>query len=163
MSTDYQVIPLTEAPSQELSITLNGQAVVLRVYTKSVNVPLLLPGQIATDPPTYKNSDPVFIDVRMTPFGGGNLAEVVLGVICHNATSIVRERYRGFVGDLAFYDLKGSDDPYGVPRRLPPYYLQSDFQMALPRTAGNHPADTSILGVCPGLGSRFILTYWPNP
>lgn len=162
MSVDYQVVPLTEAPSQQLSTTLGGQSVVIRVYTKSINVPMLQPGGMPTDPPYYRNTDPVFLDLYMAPAGGGGLEAVVLGVVGLHATRIVRDAYLGFVGDLAFYDLQGSDDPFGVPRVLPPYYLQSPYQMALPRSAGNHPADTSVLGVCPGLGTRFVLTYWPT-
>lgn len=161
MSTDYQVVPLTEAPSQQLSTTLGGQSVIIRVYTKSVNVPRLPPGAIATDPPFYKNADPLFLDLYKAA-ADGTLGAVVLGVTCLHATRIVRDAYLGFAGDLAFYDLQGTDDPFGVPRVLPPYYLQSEYQVALPRSAGNHPADTSILGVCPGLGTRFVLTYWPN-
>lgn len=161
MSTDYQVIPLTEAPSQQLSTTLNEQSVVIRVYTKSINVPRLMPGGIPTDPPYYKNTDPLFLDLYKTSIDG-TLETILLGAICLNAVRIVRDSYLGFVGDLAFYDLKGSEDPFGVPRVLPPYYLQSDYQMALKRSSHNHPADTTLLGVCPGLGTRFILTYWSD-
>lgn len=161
MSTDYQVIPLTEAPAQTLNANLGGQSCTIRVYTKSVNVPYQPPGTIPTDPPAYQNVGPLFLDLSVVPFLGGDLAPVVRGVICHHACRIVRDEYLGFTGDLAFYDLQGTDDPFGVPRRFPPYYLQSPYQLEQPRTSGNKPADTSILGVCPGLGTRFILTYWP--
>ena len=33
------------------------------------------------------------------------------GVMCLNATVIVRNTYLGFVGDLAFYDMQGATDP----------------------------------------------------
>lgn len=36
---------------------------------------------------------------------------IVGGVSCRNLTKIVRERYRGFVGDLMFQDTQGADDP----------------------------------------------------
>lgn len=162
MSINYQVIPLTEAPSQSLIANLSGQSCTIRVYTKSINVPYQSPDVIPTDPPTYQNVDPLFLDLSIVPRLGGDLTPVVLGVICHHANRIVRDTYLGFIGDLAFYDLQGTDDPFGVPRRFPPYYLQNTYQLEQPRTSANRPADTSILGVCPGLGSRFILTYWPD-
>lgn len=162
MSLDYFVIPLTEAPSQDLSTTLAGQVCRMVVYAKSVMAPILLPEMIATDPPVYQNVCPVYLDLYLTPAGGGAEELVVGGVVAHHATRIVRDTYLGFVGDLAFYDTQGEEDPFGVPRRLPPYYLQNPYQMALPRIAGNRPSNPNILGVCPGLGTRFILTYWPD-
>lgn len=162
MSTNYQIVPLTEAPSQTLTTTLGGQTCSIRVYTKSVNVPNQPPNAIPTDPPPYQNVNPVFLDLSVVPLLGSGLVPVVYGVICQHANRIVRDAYLGFTGDLAFYDLVGSDDPFGVPRRFPPYYLQSPYQLAQPRASGNRPADTSILGICPGLGSRFVLTYWPD-
>lgn len=143
-------------------MTLGAQACTLRVYSKSVMAPFFQPGMIATDPPVYRNTCPVYLDLLVVPVGGGDAELVVGGVIAHHATRIVRDTYLGFVGDLAFYDTQGSEDPFGVPRRLPPYYLQNPYQMALPRIAGNRPANPNILGVCPGLGTRFILTYWPD-
>lgn len=159
---DFQIVPLTTAPSQRLTVTLGTQACVITLYTKSINAPYREPHTLISDPPIYRNTDPLFLDLDVVPAGGGDAAQIIAGVICHNATRIVRDTYLGFIGDLAFFDTQGTDDPYGVPRRLPPYYLQNAYQMALPRGGGGVPIDTSILGVCPGLGSRFILTYWPD-
>lgn len=161
-SLDYQVVPLTTAPFQRLAVTLGVQSCSLNVYTKSINAAIREPGTIATDPPIYRNTDPLFLDLFIVPVGGGNLVQIIAGAQCHNAVRLVRDTYLGFIGDLAFYDTIGTDDPFGVPNRLPPYYLQNAYQMALPRGGGGRPSDTSLLGTCPGLGTRFILTYWPD-
>ncbi|WP_235012296.1 phage baseplate plug family protein [Caballeronia catudaia] len=39
----------------------------------------------------------------------GNL--IMAGVLCRNLVYLVREAYFGFVGDLAFVDSAGDDDP----------------------------------------------------
>lgn len=36
---------------------------------------------------------------------------IIGGVICENANRIVRSSYLGFVGDLAFFDTQGEEDP----------------------------------------------------
>ncbi|MHB8283477.1 MAG: phage baseplate plug family protein [Caulobacteraceae bacterium] len=37
---------------------------------------------------------------------------IVGGVLALQANLIVRDAYLGFVGDLAFFDTEGADDPY---------------------------------------------------
>ena len=78
------VVPLQPVPNQTLQVQLGNQ--------------------------------PVVLDVRQTLYGlsmdvyvGAEL--VVGGVLCQNLNRIVRYAYLGFVGDLAFADLQGSDDP----------------------------------------------------
>jgi hypothetical protein len=98
-----QVVPLRPVPAQRFQVTLSGQPVTLNLYARALTVPVA--GQIVTDPPVFYNVVPTFIDVYV------NDALVVGGVICRNQTLIVRDPYLGLVGDLAFQDLEGTDDP----------------------------------------------------
>jgi hypothetical protein len=161
LSLDYQIVPLTEDPSQNVTVTLNQQPCLLRVYTKSINVPIDDP-QIYTDPPTYVNQNPVFLDLFV------NDALVIGGVLCLNDVRIVRDAYLGFVGDLSIIDTSGAgEDPFGVPARLPPLDLLNEYQRTLARTGHDNTAlygkaPPLLAGRIPGLGTRFLLTYWPN-
>lgn len=155
-STDYQVIPVSEAPAQTINITLGNQSCRINIYTKSINVPIQGPTDIPSDPlPTYENQNPVFLDLYV------NDALIIGGVLCLNGTKIVRDAYLGFIGDLAFIDLQGDADPYGVPATLPPPDLRNWWQRHVPLSFGGK-APPAIAGKMPGLGTRFILTYWPD-
>jgi hypothetical protein len=79
-----QVIPLAAVPSQTLSVVLAGQSCRINVYAKTTGL---------------------YLDLYV------NDALIIGGVICLNTVLIVRDRYLGFIGDLAFFDLQGSDDP----------------------------------------------------
>jgi hypothetical protein len=153
-SSNYLIVPLTAVPSQVVTVTLGGQVCTIRIFTKSIYVPISAPGAIATDPPTYENANPVFVDVYV------NDAPIILGVLGLDRTRIVRDAYLGFIGDLAFVDTQGADDPYGVPRRLPPLRLRNADQLASFGIGENAP--DNVAGTCPGLGSRFLLTYWQS-
>lgn len=156
LSVSYFNVPLTTAPSQEVNVTLGGQPCRIRVYTKSINVPIHPPGTIVTYPPPYENTNPVFVDLYV------NDAIIIGGVLALNQNPIVRDKYLGFIGDLAFYDLSGKgEDPMGVPTRLPPPDLRNFFQRNLPAFLGGKYAPAAIAGSIPGLGNRFILTWWP--
>lgn len=78
-------IPLTQTPSQVVSVNLNGQNCVISVYTKGQNT---------------------FCDLVS---GGVTLLTTVL---CHDRDRIVRYSYLGFSGDLSFVDVQGRTDPY---------------------------------------------------
>lgn len=149
-----QIVPLTTAPSQQLTVTLGSQICTIRVFTKSINVPISPPGTIVTDPPVYENANPVFVDLYV------NDAAIVLGVLALDRTRLAINGYLGFVGDLAFIDTQGTSDPYGVPRRLPPLNLRNADQLA--SFSNEETAPDDVAGICPGLGSRFLLTYWPD-
>lgn len=147
---------MSEAPAQLITITLNQQHCDLVIYTKSINIPIEDPGTISTDPPTYENANPVFMDLYV------NNISIVGGVLCLNRTKIVRDTYLGFIGDLAFIDTQGNEDPYGVPATLPlPADLRNFWQRSVPLRFGGK-APPAVAGKIPGLGSRFQLTYWPN-
>lgn len=204
ISLDYQIVPLSDAPSQSVSIALGQQSCRIVIYTKSTNVPTN--EAISTDPPSYENTNPVFMDLYV------NDALVVGGVICLSGVRLVRDAYLGLVGDLAIIDtgvpqqtspaqpaqvvevdvlLTESDDdvltedngdllatvdtsttvttpprtlasdPQGVSRRLPPPDLRNLWQRSLPlRLGGIAPPD--LANHIPGLGTRYLLTYWPN-
>jgi hypothetical protein len=159
LSTAYSIVPTSEAPAQQITITLAGQACLIRLYTKSTNVPTIDPGEIPTDPePRYENINPCFVDVYTG--SGANL--IVGGVYVRQGTLIVRDVYLGFVGDLVVVDTTGAaEDPRGVPARLPPTYLRNQTQLAEYPLADGDMAPPAVAGRIPGMGTRWILTYWP--
>lgn len=79
-----QIIPLLATPSQTLSVRLGAQACRVHVYQKTTGL---------------------FLDLYV------NDTLVVGGVIARNGARIVRDAYLGFVGDLAFSDTQGAEDP----------------------------------------------------
>jgi len=79
-----QTIPITDTYSQQLSITLAGQACTINLYQKSTGF--------------YCD---LYVDNTL----------IIGGVICQNLNKIVRNTYLGFVGDLCFQDTEGASDP----------------------------------------------------
>lgn len=79
-----QLVPTQATPSQTFSVLLGGQNCQIDVMQKSTGMYLNL----------YVN---------------GTL--IIGGVICENRNRIVRSRYLGFLGDFAFVDVQGDDDP----------------------------------------------------
>lgn len=150
-----QIIPLTTAPSQTVNVTLGGQACRINVYTKSINVPT--DASIPTEPPTYENRNPVFLDLYL-----GNVL-IIGGVLCRTSSLLLMDTYLGFVGDLSMIDTSGRyEDPYGVSPTLPPLDLRNLGQRnAYPLSLGDK-APPNVAGTIPGLGTRYQLTYWPN-
>lgn len=96
------IVPLQAIPAQSVNVTLAGQACLLTVRQTSTGL-------------------------YMTVAANG--AAVINGVLCLNATRIVRDLYFGFIGDFAFFD------------------TQPD------------PLNSSSAPVYTGLGGRFILAY----
>lgn len=78
------IIPITDKPSQTLTISLSGQQTTINLYQKSTGF---------------------YCDVYV------NNALIIGGVICQNLNKIVRDAYLGFIGDLYFYDNQGVSDP----------------------------------------------------
>lgn len=78
------LIPTQSLARQELQVQLSGQNVSLTIA---------------------QNAYGLFMDVYLDG------ALLVGGVICENLNRIVRMGYTGFVGDLAFIDTEGTDDP----------------------------------------------------
>lgn len=77
-------IPLQAVPSQALSVNLDGQSCYIAVYQRYTGLYLDL-----------------YLDSTL----------IIAGVICQHLNPIVMEAYRGFSGDLTFYDTQGSSDP----------------------------------------------------
>jgi hypothetical protein len=77
-------IPISAAPSQSLSAQLGGQQCQIKVYQKSTGV---------------------FLDLSV------NNARVVTAKLCLDRVKLVRRKYLGFIGDLAFVDTQGRNDP----------------------------------------------------
>jgi hypothetical protein len=77
-------IPLQAVPSQTVSVALNNQACQINVYTLTTGL---------------------YVDLLV------NDAQIIGGVVAQNLNVIVRDAYLGFVGDLAFADTQGDDDP----------------------------------------------------
>lgn len=96
-----QIVPLRPVPRQTVQCQLGNQPVVVNIYQFQVGL---------------------FVDVLI----GSQL--IAGGVIALNQNRIVRYSYLGFVGDLAFVDTQGSDDPVytGLGSRWLLSYLDAD-------------------------------------
>lgn len=79
-----QIVPLQSTPSQTVSVGLGNQQCKINVYQKQ-------PG--------------LFFDLYVAG------VVVITGVLCLNLNLLVRNSYLGFVGDLAFVDTQGANDP----------------------------------------------------
>lgn len=79
-----RVIPLQQVPSQTLAVSLGGQSCQIDIYQKLSGL--------------YCN---LYVSNQL----------IIGGVICENRNRIVRSTYLGFIGDLAFSDDHGSEDP----------------------------------------------------
>ncbi len=91
-------IPLQAVPSQTVSVALNNQACQINVYTLTTGL---------------------YVDLLL------NDAQIVGGVVAQNLNPIVRDAYLGFIGDLAFSDTQGDDDPVytGLGSRFVLFYV----------------------------------------
>lgn len=78
------LVPLVATPAQTLSINLKSQQVRLVVSQKAFGL---------------------FVDVYKSD------VLVIGGVQARNLTRLIRGAYRGFIGDLYFYDTQGKNDP----------------------------------------------------
>ena len=77
-------IPLAPFPFQVVSVQLGSQPCRLEIFQKATGL---------------------FINVYVSDVA------IVLGAACLNAVFIVRDIYRGFLGDLVFADTQGNSDP----------------------------------------------------
>lgn len=78
------IIPINDVYSQTLTVQLANQNCTLNLYQKSTGL---------------------YCDVLV------NNIQIIGGVLCQNLNRIVRDTYLGFIGDLAFQDTQGSNDP----------------------------------------------------
>lgn len=84
------IVPLQAVPSQVVNVQLQAQATTLRVYQRFYGL----------------NNGGIYIDVLL------NNSLVIGGVQCENANRIIRNAYFGYLGDFAWIDTQGSNDPY---------------------------------------------------
>jgi hypothetical protein len=98
-----QQIPIQPIPSQIVSCVLGGQNVQIAIYYKTQGL---------------------FADVN------SNGDDVVVAVLAHDGCPLVCIQYTGFVGNLAFIDTQGTDDPTydGLGSRYQlVYYTEADL------------------------------------
>jgi hypothetical protein len=79
-----QIVTTQPVPNQTLQAQLGGQNCTLNVYQTAFGL-------------------------LMDVYVGNQL--IIAGVLCLNATLIVRDEYRGFIGDFAWYDVQNLTDP----------------------------------------------------
>src|SRR5258708_24770235 len=93
-------IPVQALPNQTFQVSLGNQAAALNIYQTAYGL---------------------FVDVLV-----GNTT-IIAGVLAQDRNRIVRSAYLGFVGDLAFFDTQGTDDPLfsGLGTRWRLIYLEA--------------------------------------
>lgn len=95
-----KTINLKAVPSQRFNAALNQQMCTISVYQKRTGL---------------------YLDLLV------NDVPIVTGVLCRNLVKLVRDKYLGFIGDLAFVDTQGADDPQyqGLGARWVLMYLEA--------------------------------------
>lgn len=93
-------ITLAATPSQRLSVNLAQQPCGIHLYQKRTGL---------------------YVDLYVAG------TRVMAGVLCRNRVYLVREAYLGFIGDLAFVDTAGDDDPHyaGLGARWRLLYIEA--------------------------------------
>jgi hypothetical protein len=93
------LIPIKPVPRQTLQIVLDDQSCVIEIFQMPFGL---------------------FVSLSV------NDSLIVASVIALNETRVVRSRYLGFLGDLAFQDTQGSSDPVytGLGDRFVLNYIQ---------------------------------------
>lgn len=77
-------VPITATPSQTLNVTLGGQNCQIAIR---------------------QNSTGVYLDLSVAN------APVLQSALCLDRVKLVRHKYLGFIGSLAFVDTQGKTDP----------------------------------------------------
>lgn len=93
------IVPVQALPNQTLQSQLGGQAIILAIYQTTFGL---------------------FMDVT------NNGVLTIAGVICENGNRIVRDVYLGLIGDFAWFDTQGTNDPIyiGLGSRYVLIYLE---------------------------------------
>lgn len=96
-----RVIPLQAVPSQRMTVLLADQNCQINVYQKSTGLYLDL----------YINNEPVSTTV-----------------LCLDRVRLIRQQYKGFIGDLCFIDTWGRENPTytGLGERFLLVYLEQE-------------------------------------
>jgi hypothetical protein len=98
-----QNIPISAVASQQFNTTLSGQACTIKLFFKDLDIPAAQ--EIVTDDPVFEHLQVGFVNLYV------NDALIIGGVRAMDRNLIVRNRYLGFVGDIAFVDTQGTSDP----------------------------------------------------
>jgi hypothetical protein len=108
-----QIIPINDAPNQQIKATLAAQNCLINLYQLDNT-------SVAANDPEITATQVLYMDVYV------GLTLIIGGVVCQNENRIVRNTYLGFIGDLAFYDTMGSNDPTspGLGTRYQLCYLE---------------------------------------
>lgn len=95
-----QVVPLQAVENQAVKVTLGEQSCQINIYQKRTGL---------------------FVDLYVDD------VLVIAGTLALNRNKLVRSTYLGFVGDLAFADTQGNDDPTytGLGARFQLVYLEA--------------------------------------
>ena len=95
-----QIIPIQDVYSQTVTVSLAGQQCQIYLYQLSTGF---------------------FCDLYV------NSKKIISGVMCLDRNLIVRDSYLGFIGDIAFADTQGTEDPSspGLNSRFYLCYLDS--------------------------------------
>lgn len=95
------IIPLKAISNQVVTVTLANQVCQIDVYQQKYGL---------------------FVDLYVSN------KLIIGGVICQNLNPIVRSEYLGFLGDLAWIDSQGDEDPVytGIGERFNLAYLTAD-------------------------------------
>lgn len=96
-----KIIPLPAFASQTFNVVLAGQSCALNLYQKSTGL---------------------YLDLAIAG------RAVASGVLCRDRVKLLRQEYLGFLGDLAFMDTQGQDDPHfdGLGSRWVLVYLEPE-------------------------------------
>lgn len=78
------IVPTQPVPSQNFSVTLDGQQCTFSIYQTDYGL---------------------FLDMLLTN------TPLMTGVLCENQEPLVQEPYLGFSGELVFVDTQGTDAP----------------------------------------------------
>lgn len=87
------IVPLQSVSNQTLSVQLGTQRCRINLYQRYEFNPNPVPA--------------MYLDILV------NDSAILVGQICRDRVRLVRDAYLGFVGDLAFFDQTGIDDPLG--------------------------------------------------
>jgi len=96
------LVPTQAIPAQTFQIPLGGQLTQLSIYQEDTGV---------------------YMDVGIV----NQTTPIIVGVLCQNLNRIVRSLYLGFIGDFAWVDTQGENDPefLGLGSRYQLLYLEA--------------------------------------
>jgi hypothetical protein len=94
-----KLIPIQDTFNQTFASNIGGQQCQLSIYQKTTGL---------------------YLDISI------NNSLLIGGILCRNFNRLIRDPYWGFAGDLMFWDIQGTSDPYspGLGTRFRLYYVE---------------------------------------